>query len=147
MAAGKNLPMEPLERKISAQLESLPVSVAVTLPGGRRLGRSHPAVPLAFHDWSGLAVMAAGQIGKMAEEIVEGRVEVHGRMRDLMAAAAYLLPGSPVGSDTGWWTGVLRHARSLAAHATPQKDAEQIQFHYDVSDDFYQLWLDPRRVY
>ena len=27
------------------------------------------------------------------------------------------------------------------------KDAEQVQFHYDVSDDFYALWLDPRRVY
>jgi cyclopropane-fatty-acyl-phospholipid synthase len=26
-------------------------------------------------------------------------------------------------------------------------DAEQIAFHYDVSDDFYALWLDPRRVY
>ena len=61
--------------------------------------------------------------------------------------SAQLLPGSPVGSDTGWWTGMLRHARSLAAHATPQRDAEQIQFHYDVSDDFYKLWLDPRRVY
>ncbi|MGH8034850.1 MAG: class I SAM-dependent methyltransferase, partial [Lysobacterales bacterium] len=30
---------------------------------------------------------------------------------------------------------------------TPAKDAAQIQFHYDVSDDFYALWLDPRRVY
>jgi cyclopropane-fatty-acyl-phospholipid synthase len=147
MARGKNLAMEPLERKISAQLETLPVPVAVTLPGGRRLGPAHPAVTLAFRDWSGLAVMAAGQIGKMAEDIVEGRIEVHGRMRDLMGAAAHLLPGSPVGSDTNWWTGVLRHARSLAAHATPQKDAQQIQFHYDVSDDFYALWLDPRRVY
>src|SRR6185312_8997509 len=27
------------------------------------------------------------------------------------------------------------------------KDAEQIEFHYDVSDDFYALWLDARRVY
>jgi cyclopropane-fatty-acyl-phospholipid synthase len=41
---------------------------------------------------------------------------------------------------------MLRRAKSLAAH-TPQKDAEQIRFHYDVSDDFYALWLDPRRVY
>jgi cyclopropane-fatty-acyl-phospholipid synthase len=41
---------------------------------------------------------------------------------------------------------MLRRARSLALHS-PQKDAEQIQFHYDVSDDFYALWLDPRRVY
>lgn len=144
--ARKNLPMEPLERKISVQLESLPVPVAVTLPGGRRLGPAQPAVTLAFHDWTSLAVMAAGQIGKMAEDIVEGRIEIHGRMRDLMAAAAHLLPGSPVGSDTGWWTTVLRNALSRAAHST-QKDAEQIQFHYDVSDDFYALWLDPRRVY
>lgn len=120
--------------------------VAVTLPGGRRLGPAHPAVTLAFHDWTSLAVMAAGQIGKMAEDIVEGRIEIHGRMRDLMAAAADLLPGSPVGSDTGWWTSVLRNALSRAAHST-QKDAEQVQFHYDVSDDFYSLWLDPRRVY
>jgi cyclopropane-fatty-acyl-phospholipid synthase len=41
---------------------------------------------------------------------------------------------------------MLRRAKSLATH-TPQKDAEQIRFHYDVSDDFYALWLDPRRVY
>jgi cyclopropane-fatty-acyl-phospholipid synthase len=51
-----------------------------------------------------------------------------------------------VGSDTGWWTQVVRRAKSLTAHS-PQRDAQQIQFHYDVSDDFYALWLDPRRVY
>jgi len=139
--------MELLERKIATQLEALPVPVAVVLPRGRRLGAAHPAVTLTFRDWSSLAVMAAGQIGKLGEDIVEGRVVVEGRMRDLMAAAAHLLPGSPVGSDTAWWTSVLRRAKSLAAHATPQKDAQQVQFHYDVSDDFYSLWLDPRRVY
>ena len=37
-------------------------------------------------------------------------------------------------------------ARSRARHR-PEVDAEQIQFHYDVSDDFYALWLDPQRVY
>ena len=41
---------------------------------------------------------------------------------------------------------MLRRAKSRGAHS-PQKDAQQIQFHYDVSDDFYALWLDPRRVY
>lgn len=139
--------MEPLERKIAAQLESLPVRVALVLPGGRRVGTAQADVTLVLSDWSATAVLAAGQIGKLAEEIVEGRVEVQGRMRDLMAAAAHLLPGSPVGSDTRWWTQAMRHAKSLAAHASPQKDAEKIRFHYDVSDDFYALWLDPRRVY
>jgi len=138
--------MDALIRKIDAQLSALPVPVAVQLPGGRKAGPAAAAVRLTFKDWSGLATLAAGQIGRLAEDIVEDRVQIEGSMRDVMRAAAHLLPGSPVGSDTGWWTLMLRRARSLAAHS-PQKDAQQIQFHYDVSDDFYALWLDPRRVY
>ena len=67
-------------------------------------------------------------------------------MRDLMTVAGGLLPGSPIDSNTGWWTQMLHRAKSIASH-TREKDAAQIQFHYDVSDAFYALWLDPRRVY
>jgi cyclopropane-fatty-acyl-phospholipid synthase len=42
---------------------------------------------------------------------------------------------------------LLRHGRSFARHRAADVDARQVQFHYDVSDDFYALWLDPRRVY
>jgi cyclopropane-fatty-acyl-phospholipid synthase len=138
--------MEALTRKIESQLAELRLPLAVELPGGQRVGPASPAVTLAFSDWSSMATLAAGQIGRVAEDIVEARVRVEGRMRDLMAVAARLLPGSPVGSDTSWWTQMLRRAKSLAQH-TPLRDAEQVQFHYDVSDDFYALWLDPRRVY
>jgi cyclopropane-fatty-acyl-phospholipid synthase len=138
--------MEPLVRKIESQLAQLSPAVALNLPGGSRVGPANAAVRLTFHEWSSMATLAAGQIGKLAEDIVEDRVQLEGSMRDVMAVAAQLLPGSPVGSDTGWWTQMMRRAKSLALH-TPQKDAQQIQFHYDVSDDFYALWLDPRRVY
>jgi cyclopropane-fatty-acyl-phospholipid synthase len=138
--------MEPLVRKIESQLEQLTPPVALKLPGGQRVGAANPAVTLAFDDWSSMATLAAGQIGKLAEDIVEDRVQLEGSMRDVMAVAAQMLPGSPVGSDTGWWTQMMRRAKSLALH-TPARDAQQIQFHYDVSDDFYALWLDPRRVY
>jgi cyclopropane-fatty-acyl-phospholipid synthase len=144
--AGKNPAMEPLLQKLEAQIAKLPVTLSVALPGGRRAGPPDAAVRLEFQDWSGLATLAAGQIGSVAEDYVEQRVRIEGRMRDVMAAAAELLPGSPVASDTRWWTQMMRRARSIASH-TPQKDAEQIRFHYDVSDDFYALWLDPRRVY
>jgi cyclopropane-fatty-acyl-phospholipid synthase len=144
--AAKNSRMEPLLHKLETQLAALPVPVALGLPRGRRIGPADAPVRLEFHDWSGLATLAAGQIGKIAEDYVEKRVRIEGRMRDVMAAAANLLPGSPVTSDTGWWTQMLRRAKSLASH-TPHKDAEQVRFHYDVSDDFYALWLDPRRVY
>lgn len=138
--------MEALLRKIESRLAGLPVPVAIRLPAGERVGPASAAVTLSFKDWSGLATMAAGQIGRIAEDFVESRVQLEGRMRDLMAVAARLVPGSPVESNSSWFTSIMRRAHSLALHS-PMKDAEQIQFHYDVSDDFYALWLDPRRVY
>ncbi|HSV47556.1 MAG TPA: class I SAM-dependent methyltransferase [Ramlibacter sp.] len=138
--------MKALVHKIEARLSGMPVPVALQLPAGRRVGPPAAAVTLSFREWSSLATMAGGQIGRLAEDFVESRVQLEGRMRDLMAVAARLLPGTPVGSDSAWWTQMLRRARSLAAHS-PHQDARQVQFHYDVSDDFYALWLDPRRVY
>jgi cyclopropane-fatty-acyl-phospholipid synthase len=138
--------MDTLIRKIESQLAALPVPVALQLPAGERVGPASAAVTLSFKDWSSLATMAAGQIGRLAEDFVESRVQLEGRMRDLMAVAARLLPGNPVSGDTGWWAQMLRRAKSVASHS-PHKDAQQVQFHYDVSDDFYALWLDPRRVY
>jgi cyclopropane-fatty-acyl-phospholipid synthase len=138
--------MDALLRKIESQLAGLPVPVAVQLPAGKRVGPAAAAVTLSFKDWPALARMSAGQIGRMAEDFVENRLQLEGRMRDLMAVAARLLPGTPVASDTTWWTQVLRRAKSAALHS-PHKDAQQVQFHYDASDDFYALWLDPRRVY
>jgi cyclopropane-fatty-acyl-phospholipid synthase len=138
--------METLLRKVEAQLAGLPVPVALQLPAGQRVGPAPAAITLSFKDWSSLGTLAAGQIGRVAEDFVEKRINIDGRMRDLMCVAARLLPGTPVSSDTSWWTQALRRAKSLAAH-TKDRDAQQIQFHYDVSDDFYALWLDPRRVY
>ena len=137
----------PLIPKIEAQLQGLPVPVALQLPAGERVGANGAKVTLSFQDWSSLATMAAGQIGRLAEDFVESRVQLQGRMRDLMEVAARLLPGHPGEQGaSGWWGNMLRRARSLAAHSHA-KDAEQIQFHYDVSDDFYALWLDDKRVY
>ncbi|MBG9389396.1 class I SAM-dependent methyltransferase [Caenimonas aquaedulcis] len=138
--------MDTLLRKIESQLAGLPVPVAIELPAGQRVGPPAAAVTLSFKDWSGLATMAAGQIGRIAEDFVESRVQLEGRMRDLMAVAARLMPDTPVAGSASWLTLLLRRAKSLAAHS-PHRDAQQIQFHYDVSDDFYALWLDPRRVY
>lgn len=131
---------------LKSRLVGLPQPVSVQLPTGPLLGAPDAPVKMSFSHWSSLTRLRAGQIGALAEEYVEGTLNIEGHMRDVMAVAASLLPANPVHSDTGWWTGLQRQIRSLRTH-TPEKDAEQIQFHYDVSDDFYALWLDPRRVY
>src|SRR5207344_2988550 len=88
----KNEMMESLVHKIESRLAGLPVPVAVRLPAGQRVGPPAAAVTLSFKDWSSLATMAAGQIGRLAEDFVESRVQLEGRMRDMMAVAAGLLP-------------------------------------------------------
>ncbi|MDR6888690.1 MULTISPECIES: class I SAM-dependent methyltransferase [Variovorax] len=138
--------MQSLIPKIESQLASLPVPIALELPDGRRVAKPGSRVTLAFSEWSALAKLAARQVGAIGEAYVEGKVQIEGAMRDLIDAAVGMLPGNPAETDTAWWTRLLRLAKSRGSHSL-NKDAEQIQFHYDVSDDFYALWLDPRRVY
>ncbi|CAM3343482.1 class I SAM-dependent methyltransferase [Polaromonas hydrogenivorans] len=129
-----------------SHLAGLPPEIALQLPQGQQLGAADAPVRLSFSRWSSIARLKAGQIGALAEDYVEGKLQLEGAMRDVMRAMLKLLPGNPVESDTGWWTDLRQRARSLTAH-TLVRDAAQIQFHYDVSDAFYALWLDPRRVY
>lgn len=139
--------MKHLLRTLEGRLAALPVPMAVLLPAGQQLGAPDPAVTLRFRDRVALVALATGQIGNVGAAIVEGRVAIEGRMRDLMAAAAGLLVSDPARDEHhGWWHRVLARARSMAAH-TLALDARHVQFHYDLSDDFYALWLDPRRVY
>lgn len=129
-----------------SRISSIPADIALQLPQGQRLGSPDAPVKMAFSHWSSIARLKAGQIGALAEDYVEGKLQLEGTMRDIMRAVTRLLPGNPVESDMSWWSGLLRRAKSMAAH-TPARDAAQIQFHYDVSDAFYALWLDPKRVY
>jgi cyclopropane-fatty-acyl-phospholipid synthase len=132
-----------VEKKLSA----LPVAVQVQLPGGGTAGAVNPVLRLIVKDHATLVNFATGQAGKLGEDYVEGRFDVEGSMRDLMTLAAAILDESPVDAAKGnWLTGLLRHLVSIRSHSK-DRDAEQIQFHYDLSDDFYALWLDPRRVY
>ena len=117
------------------------------MPDGQTAGAADAAVSLVIHDRSVLANLVAGQVGKLGEDYVYGKFDVKGSMRDLMRAAAGILPTSPVReSRDGWLSGLIMRMVSLWQH-TAERDARQIQFHYDLSDDFYALWLDPRRVY
>jgi cyclopropane-fatty-acyl-phospholipid synthase len=127
-------------------LPRLPADVALQLPQGQQLGPPNARVKLSFSNWSSIAWLKAGKIGALAEDYVEGKLQLEGPMRDLMRAVTRVLPATPLAIDSSWWSALLARTKALAAH-TPAKDAEQIQFHYDVSDQFYALWLDPRRVY
>jgi cyclopropane-fatty-acyl-phospholipid synthase len=135
--------MNPLAAALESRIAARAPMMAVRLPGGRWLGAANARVRLAAQGWVPLAHLVSGQIGRLAEDHVQGRVELAGSMRDITDAAAALLDTDPTQTPRSGWFAALR---SRLRH-TPAADARQVQFHYDVSDDFYALWLDPRRVY
>ncbi len=135
--------MNPLAHALENRLAALAPLLAVRLPGGRLLGAADARVRLALKDWTALMHLVRGQIGRLAEDHVLGRVELTGSMRDIAQAAAALVDADPTrGRRAGWWS----HLRSAMRH-TRAADVRQVQQHYDVSDEFYALWLDARRVY
>ena len=139
--------MNPLLGAVDEKLLALPVKARLILPDGTKLGSDQPSITLALKDKKSLAHLASGDVGLLGQDYVEGRVDIEGRMRDLMDAASALLPGSPVdAAKGGWLTDITRRMLSVWRHSM-ERDAKQIEFHYDLSDDFYGLWLDPRRVY
>ncbi|MEO8297326.1 MAG: class I SAM-dependent methyltransferase [Burkholderiales bacterium] len=130
---------------MSPQHTATPRPLAVAWPGGR-VGPGDAPVTLRFRETRWLAALAQASVGDLAEAYVRGELEIEGSMRDLMSAAASLL-NDPTQAQAPalwqrWWA--AWHSRRLHDR---QHDANQIQFHYDVSDDFYALWLDARRVY
>ncbi len=136
---------------VSARLQALPVRTRLELPGGIAVGAEHASVVLRLLDARLLPLLALGQVGRLAEAYVEGQLQIDGTMRDLAEVAAALVTGDPTRLDDAagparWWSRLRRSSRSLSRHH-PRRDREQIEFHYDVSNDFYALWLDPLRVY
>ncbi len=142
--------MQTLERVLEQRLAPSDVPLAVVLPGGRRIGRAQADVTLRLNELSPLAHIATGQVGRVAQDYVEGKLDLDGNLRDMMRVAVQLVGENPLAEapalPLSWWRRIMRNARSRMRHQA-STDARQIEFHYDVSDAFYQLWLDERRVY
>jgi len=132
---------------VEKKLAAMPVAIRLQMPDGQWLGRNDAEIEFKAKTPVALKHLAAGDIGKIGEDYVEGRVQIHSSMRDLMAAATGLLPGNPVESAKPSVLGGLWARLVSGWRHSLERDAKQIEFHYDLSDDFYALWLDPRRVY
>jgi cyclopropane-fatty-acyl-phospholipid synthase len=143
--------MKVMDSLLERKLESLTLPLALVLPDGHRIGAPDAAVTIRLGQLAPLAHIAAGEVGKVAQAYVEGKLDFDGSVRDLMVIAAQMVGTDPT-RDNGanatlnWWREIRLNARSRARHQV-HTDAQQVQFHYDVSDEFYELWLDPMRLY
>ncbi len=115
-------------------------SLEVVLPDGSRIGFGLPArVKLVIRDHGMLAQLADATFASLAEAYVEGRIDVQGDLLEAVPLAGQI--AAAAGSSPA-----QRIARLLRKHSSRQ-DRAAIGYHYDVSNDFYRLWLDQRMVY
>lgn len=108
---------------------------------GLRLGDfAQPKVEIHIRKASAIPLLLSPGLDSLGEAYVEGQIDVTGRVEDILDAAHRL---SEAGSKPeGRLARVVRHF----SH-NKKSDSEAIQYHYDVSNEFYQAWLDPAMVY
>ena len=143
--------MAVIDTLLERKLDTLTLPLAVVLPDGHRIGRADAAITIRLKQIASLAHIAAGEVGKVAQDYVEDKLDFDGSVRDLMVIASQMIASDPTqdlggGATLAWWREIRMNARSRARHQV-NADAQQVQFHYDVSDEFYALWLDPMRLY
>ncbi len=104
-----------------------------------------PAVTVTLKTPRCARLMLTGNLDKLCDAYVSGEVAVDGAMRDILSVGleiAGLIGRFPMASKL-----MRLAARSFPRRHSRAKDAKQVQWHYDVSNDFYELWLDKYLIY
>jgi cyclopropane-fatty-acyl-phospholipid synthase len=127
-----------LEERISARN----LSLSVCLPNQQVINPvPAPKARISLRTSHAYRSLANPSFGKLAKAYVEQEIDIGGNLRDLVEICAKLcdvdveIGMKGINRAWKWW----RHTRSA--------DLAAIRRHYDVSNDFFALWLDRWRVY
>jgi cyclopropane-fatty-acyl-phospholipid synthase len=128
-----------IPRKLAQLQAQGQLPLTVELWDGRRYappGRT--PVTLKVPRTSALKRLMRGDLAALGEAYVEGDLDLEGPIEEAFRAGERLARS---------WSGNLRgRLPKLRAHSR-RRDSEAIRYHYDVSNEFYGLWLDRRMVY
>jgi cyclopropane-fatty-acyl-phospholipid synthase len=121
---------------------------------------SRPATVVLNHPGALRSMLAGGTAKGLAEAYLRNDFDVEGDMEQAIEVAV-ALEDRPV----GWLAALTDHYRLMqlppadhppetvrtatlhGAQHSPERDRQAVSFHYDLSNDFYRLWLDSRMIY
>ena len=130
----------PVASALSQLKKRVQAPIRLVLWDGREVAFSDdPRVTLRVKEPAVAAALARPTMLSLAEAYIEGGVDLEGDVREaIRGAEAISRAHTPALFDVPGLTNG-RHTR--------KDDRDAIQHHYDVSNEFYALWLDPRMVY
>lgn len=131
-----------LEQWIAQLRERVTVPLRLALWNGKVFDFSpaNPLVTLRILHAASLPYLLSPSLSNLGEAYVEGKIDIDGTPSDIIAV------GHMLATNTLRAEGALARIRRYFNH-DKEDDAEAISYHYDVSNDFYQLWLDQKMVY
>ncbi|MGB4585035.1 MAG: cyclopropane-fatty-acyl-phospholipid synthase family protein [Rhodoferax sp.] len=133
--------LKPVARFLTGLQAETDIPLRLTLWNGMQhdLG-PQPKVTVHLPNPAALRYFVPPSLDNLAEGYVNGHFDVLGQAADIVEAATSLAAhGVPMRGRFGRLFSALGHDRA--------QDARAIAHHYDVSNDFYRLWLDEAMVY
>ncbi|MFK4135708.1 C17 cyclopropane fatty acid synthase CfaB [Pseudomonas luteola] len=124
---------------LPARLANLSLPLRIRVANGPSFDLSpNPVVTLTIKDPSLMLELPRVTLDSLGEAYVEQRIDVDGPIQEVIKVGTAL---SDALSE--------RDASNEVPHEVHDKemDAAAISYHYDLSNEFYQLWLDPEMVY
>ncbi|CAB3752236.1 SAM-dependent methyltransferase [Paraburkholderia solisilvae] len=122
--------------------------------------RTPPRIDIRALDASALPLLFNGSLDALCEAYVKQRIDVRGVLPDIVDVALQLAQlGAPQPHDTAHAARSRRASEpsasarpSLPAHSRPpsleaDRELELLRYRYDLSNDFYRLWLDDNLIY
>jgi cyclopropane-fatty-acyl-phospholipid synthase len=103
-------------------------------------GKLAPEVTVKIPHVSALPYLLTPSLANLGKAYVEGKIEVEGRVNEIIRISSAL--AAQTLKPEGRFARMTRTVRH-----TKKRDSEAIQYHYDVSNDFYSEWLDKNMVY
>lgn len=134
------------EKKLATWVEEIRRASALPLRlelwNGRQFDFSDnvPQVTLRIPHVSALTYLFQPSLSNLGEAYVEGKIDVDGPVASIISVA------NSLAAKTLKAEGKLARIARTIRHSK-EKDAEAIRYHYDVSNDFYKLFLDENMVY
>ena len=131
---------KPLDNALSKLKENVQAPVRVVLWDGREVAFSEkPRVTLRLKGTRAAAALSRPTLLTLAEAYIDGDAELEGDVREAIRGAVEIARAMP--------EPLFKSQGPTNARHTKRGDREAIQHHYDVSNEFYRLWLDPGMVY
>jgi cyclopropane-fatty-acyl-phospholipid synthase len=132
-----------LEHRIERLVEKLKRSVSIPLRLELWNGRAfdlarNPTVKIGIPSPAALRFLVSPDLMKLGRAYVEGYLRVEGPILEVFRVAENLARNAASRGTHG--------LRRFGRHGK-KRDRAAIEYHYDVSNDFYALWLDRNMVY